>query len=757
MSNKNDFILKEGWGWLKKYTGTDEEVIIPECVKKLDFDCFGNNPTIKKVIISDNVTECDSLAFYDNDQLEAILVSENNPSFCSIDGILFTKDKKTLVKYPGGRKGEYTVPDGVETIASCAFYESRKITAVHLPESLLRIEGYAFMGCDCITYMEIPANVQQIIHYPSSIPAHVESITVHPDNPKYTSIDGLVFSKTLRNLQFCPREREGEVVLPEQVTGINASAFEGCSKITNIVFPEKLSKIGTAAFKSCSSLEEVNLPSKVTAIEADAFSGCTNLKRITILGKIKVIQNSTFLNCKSLSYVELPQSLLRIESESFHGCESLEEITLPSSVEAMGKDIFPKETVVTCSSAAFKLLPTVTKETICRKYFKNNDYFPESLAEKIVDYFKRNKSILIERFMMENDVEAFSRSLDYVKLTNAVIEEYLELSSRYDKAEFRFAILERTTKKDKNLPKRDTSVLREFAEKDGKLYMDSKEAKQIFRISETAKGIVIYGYKGKDAKVTIPNQIADYLVVEIKDGAFSGNTTLEEVILPESIEKIGDAFENCLNLKKINFPASLKELGNTSFKGCKNLQKVNIPSTLKKIGEQTFTDCPSFADENGFVVVNKNLYGYHGSEKKVIIPKGVKVIAPLAFNKNHKLEEVIFPASLKTICSEAFTDCRGMKTVSLPGKVHADPDAFSDCVIKEAFIPLEWAMFYTGIFSKNTQIDVMHINNPDIHIYSIGNHKDCIPRSICSAKGSRGEAYAVKKGVNFIEATSPEK
>ncbi|MBQ3838006.1 MAG: leucine-rich repeat domain-containing protein, partial [Treponema sp.] len=73
----------------------------------------------------------------------SINVAESNPVYSSLDGVLFSKDKKTLIKCPEGKSGVYTVPVGVTTIGTNAFCKCSKLTGIALPNSLLEIDQYA--------------------------------------------------------------------------------------------------------------------------------------------------------------------------------------------------------------------------------------------------------------------------------------------------------------------------------------------------------------------------------------------------------------------------------------------------------------------------------------------------------------------------------------------------------------------------------------------------------------------------------------
>lgn len=119
------------------------ELTIPEGTEIIGQDAFGAN-TIYKMIIPATIEE---ISFDDGGcPIYEFDVSENNAFFSDIDGILFSKDKKTLIQVTPGEK-EYFIPEGTEVIGNGAFYSSGRSFVV-IPESVKKIESTAFSGFD---------------------------------------------------------------------------------------------------------------------------------------------------------------------------------------------------------------------------------------------------------------------------------------------------------------------------------------------------------------------------------------------------------------------------------------------------------------------------------------------------------------------------------------------------------------------------------------------------------------------------------
>jgi len=98
------------------------------------------------VTIGKGLTSLSDSAFSHCYSLKNIKVDENNPAFTDIDGVLFSKDKKNLVRYPCKRYGNYNIPDGVTSVKSQAFAYCYNLKSITIPDSVTFIVPGAFYG-----------------------------------------------------------------------------------------------------------------------------------------------------------------------------------------------------------------------------------------------------------------------------------------------------------------------------------------------------------------------------------------------------------------------------------------------------------------------------------------------------------------------------------------------------------------------------------------------------------------------------------
>lgn len=172
---------------------------------------LSNSEYLTDIILGDNISEIDSWGIRNNTALERITVSDNNPHFKSVDGVLFSKDGKTLISFPNHNAERYIVPEGVEIIQDMAFYK-----------------------CDNLKEVTLASTV-----------------------------------KTLGKLSFLKTLALEKITLNEGLTAIGQNAFLGCEKLTTLDIPNSIESIGEYAYYNCVNLLQI----RVHKAEADISLG----------------------------------------------------------------------------------------------------------------------------------------------------------------------------------------------------------------------------------------------------------------------------------------------------------------------------------------------------------------------------------------------------------------------------------------------------------------------------------------------------
>jgi hypothetical protein len=169
-SESEDFEWKaeDGKVTITRYKGGGESVVIPEKINGLpvariaggEEPAFGGCVNLISITIPSSVIFIDSPTFSDCPRLTSIRVDEQNPKFTSNNGVLFDKSLKTLLRYPGGKAGGYTIPSSVVSIGDGAFSHCGKLTGLVFSSLVGSIGNYAFADCPGLKSVTLPRQTQ---------------------------------------------------------------------------------------------------------------------------------------------------------------------------------------------------------------------------------------------------------------------------------------------------------------------------------------------------------------------------------------------------------------------------------------------------------------------------------------------------------------------------------------------------------------------------------------------------------------------
>ncbi|MBR7124204.1 MAG: leucine-rich repeat protein, partial [Candidatus Methanomethylophilaceae archaeon] len=224
------------------------------------------------------------------------------------------------------------LPDSVSHIGHSAFRDITSLRFIDLGDSeRLTIESNVFYHCG-LTSLFIGKNVDYIGEYAFVGLNSLQHFTVDSENPKYKSVDGILFTKDGKKLISCPSGKLGSYVIPVNVETIGFGAFEDTT-LSSIDFAPgiNITSIGYRAFFNADNLETIFIPSSVVSIDYYAFAYCDNLVEV-LFGEDSLltgVYEGVFYGCSSLSSIVLPESVREISDFAFYGCSSL--ISIPVS------------------------------------------------------------------------------------------------------------------------------------------------------------------------------------------------------------------------------------------------------------------------------------------------------------------------------------------------------------------------------------------------------------------------------------------
>ena len=249
---------------------------------------------------------------YDSEFVEYAISSENN-AYTVSDGMLYTKDKKTLVAVPSGKTG-ITYEKDTTTIGKNAFAYNHS-ESIELPETVTTIEEEAFKQSR-VSEITLPGSLTTLKQEDFgvfSFATNLTSISINGDSKHFSVVDGVLYNKDVTTIVGVPAGLT-EVTIPETVTTIGEYAFCG-TNIEKVEIPNGVISVEKAAFYNATNLLEMSLPSTLKSIKEEAFNYCYNLVFVRLPEGLQSIGNRAFYN-SSLSGVYIPESVTDIYDDS---------------------------------------------------------------------------------------------------------------------------------------------------------------------------------------------------------------------------------------------------------------------------------------------------------------------------------------------------------------------------------------------------------------------------------------------------------
>ncbi len=624
-------------------------LIIPDSVKYLSEDWLCDTYGVESLTLGSGITAFDvNMIPY---TLKEITVSGDNKLFCSVDGVMYSKDMTKVVAYPPQKGDTFIVPDSVCDIS-------------------------IFMGSEKFNSL------------------YADIIVVIPDGSEhFITVDGVTYSADMTKILWVDPEKTGSYTMPDSVTAIDEKAFEG-SALESISISPNVTEIVYAAFADCTSLVSVELPASVKSIGDMSFASCTSLESID-LSAVERFGDRSFADCTSLNGIQLSDKLYEADSGVFWGCTALEAITIPASLTTVPASMF-------CDCTSLKQVNVSEGvETIARSAFAYSGIeefiAPASLCEIYPDAFygcMSLKKAVIDcnvRVIPNNCFNSCENLYEVVLGDNIT---HINYQAFYNcPAIAKITLPDGLQSFDSSLT--DTAFCKDAANK--------------------VNGITYMGNILISADRTVTGKVVIREGVEIiAADAFANNTGITEVIFPSSLRIIDAyAFVNCKNLRRIEIPDGLEIIGDGAFNGT-GLESLTLPASVTDIMYRSFVSTPLTevdmpekgvnlgladfdstpwhnAQSDGIIYLDNVLYEHRGTvtaPTAITIKDGTKSIASHAFFNEYNITSVTMPDSVEVLSPSAFSGCSNLESITLSKGLKAIDDfAFSGTAITEILLP----------------------------------------------------------------------
>lgn len=291
-----------------------------------------------------------------------LVVAKNDPSYQSIEGVIYTKDGKGIVRVPQKRT-ELKIKEG------CTEFNMQSVL-YNSTDS----EGDEFNNCSKLKKIVIPSSVKSInkIKYKTdradACDMHVDTIEIAPKDFDANSLYALGSSLgknitieslmklfpdqiTYKDHMYITKDhgllkydgKDANVEIPEEITWIAPEAFYRNETLKNVKLPSKITTIEENTFYGCSELEAVVIPDQVTMIGKSAFDECTVLKSVTFGKSLKVIKDHAFASVNIRNFT-IPSGIQKIETGAFAGINQIGTVTFEGSTKYVATDAFMNST-----------------------------------------------------------------------------------------------------------------------------------------------------------------------------------------------------------------------------------------------------------------------------------------------------------------------------------------------------------------------------------------------------------------------------
>ena len=523
------------------------------------------------------------------------------------------------------------------------------------------------------------------------------------------------------------------VTIPNSVTSIGTSAFQGCSDLTSVTIPSSVTSIGSYAFSDCSTLTSITIPNSVTSIGHHVFNGCvlpkdkfinnsaytSNHWGVTLVDKEQnglLIKDNVVVGAKrDITTATIPNGIVGIGSDAFNGCSSLTSVTIPNSVTSIGGGAFRH-----CSSLTSVTIPN-SVTSIGGSAFEDTGIFNDnSNWENGVLYISNclvdAKTSLLGTYTIKDGTRIIANDAfrNCSSLTSVTIP-----SSVTSIGDYAFIDCKALT---------NVTISNGVMKIGGEAFRGCPSLTSVFIPSSVTSigtnpfygcpGIISIVVDENNPKYDSRNN-CNGIIETAANRLISG---CQNTIIPYGVTDIDHAFWNCSSLKEITIPNTVTNIGTYTFESC-SLTSIVIPKSVTSIGDRAFSLCPlssivveegnpnydSRNNCNAIIITSTNTL--LAGSNNTIIPEGITAISPNAFRGRKHIASIAIPNSVTRIGEYAFNECTSLTSITIPDGVTAIKTfAFSSCdALTSVIIGKGVNSFEQGAFF-NSPVETVYFN-----------------------------------------------
>ena len=708
--------------WYESYRQAIRSVVIGSGITSVGARAFTDCTSLTSVDFGETVTNVGYYAFGFCSSLQHVtlpnsITNVGNGAFdqCPLTEPLY--NSHVFVYMPETFAGEYSIPEGIETIAGYAFEGCSQITSITVPESVTTISGgYSFSGCSSLQSINIPAGVTYIggatfsgcssLRY-IEIPASVTQIAVSVFS-NCTGLDSITCYATYPPMAesntFEGVATSIPVNIPAGTTGTYSQAT-GWNQFTN--FRELPDSVCVVARGICGA-QERNLSWVLTCDSVLTIFGTgamvstyystpapwaeygSKIRDIVIGEGVTNMAAYAFYNDGNTAGVYdnvrtlyIPSTMQNLVNNYFYRCP-LDIVTINSDT-IVGKGNF------TSGSSINQLFGSRVRQFIIGdsvKSIANNAFYnqsPDSLESVILPeglqsigtwafgYVEHLSTIALPSTLQTLDTEAFSASgLESIDIPvglqtigSSVFKNCKQLSS----VTFHNGLKTIGVSAFQNCIALPEITIPETVET-----VNSGAFQGCTSLTKVTVLSALWAGENKSSSSTT-KQVLDGYVRELVLGdgitrlgkyAFSGIDSLRTITFPSSLEVVGEyAFSNCKALTSLSLPAGVTTIGNYAFTGCAAIDSISLGESLVRIGQQAFSQCTSM--------------------RSLPLPESLRAINSTAFYGCTGLTEVVIPSAVDSLGSNIFGGCTNLTRVTVNSNALCSQTFTTTANIKTAF------------------------------------------------------------------------